>query len=91
MKTIKNNWMLTGLGAAALTLASIGGIAAATSSASATVTTPTSNVGGAVEDGSQDGEVADDRGSEAPDQETADDQNELDGETDDDSPVTPSP
>ncbi len=44
MKTVQKRWMLTGIGAAVLTVASIGGIVAASVPASATITSPTSVV-----------------------------------------------
>lgn len=89
MNSAQKKWVLTGIGAVALTTASIGGIVAASLPASASdstsVTSLTTTVGhNAVEDGTPDGETADDQGNNTPDQETADDQSEQDGETADD-------
>lgn len=90
MKTVQKRWMLTGIGAAVLTVASIGGIVAASVPASATITSPTSVVEHqTVEDGTPDGETVDDQGTSNADGETADDQNEQDSETADDGSVGP--
>lgn len=85
MNVSKKKWISASIGAGALVLASVGGVAAMTLPASAdtSVTTPAQTAkdapdGQGVEDGTNDGETADD-------QEVEDGTN--DGETADDAPA----
>ncbi|MFF8186032.1 hypothetical protein ACF044_02075 [Microbacterium sp. NPDC016588] len=107
MNTFKRKW----LGVGTLVLLSVGGVAAMAVPASASVISvstpaPTATDPG-VEDGTNDGETADDQAGETPGQETADEAGETpgqetaddqgvedgtnDGETADDATATPTP
>ena len=93
MSTPKRRWITASLAAGALALAGVGGVAAITLPASATmsVSTPSPQMTGpdATENGS-DGEAVDDQVGEVPGQDTADDPGHedgtADGETADDAP-----
>ena len=95
MNTLKRKW----LGVGPLVLLSVGGVAAMAVPASASVVSVSTPAPAAtdpgVEDGTNDGETADDQVGEIPGQETADDQGvedgTNDGETADDATATPTP
>ncbi|WP_154097791.1 hypothetical protein [Microbacterium testaceum] len=95
MKALNRKW----LGVGTLVLLSVGGVAAMAVPASASVTSVSTPAPAAtdrgVENGTNDGETADDQAGETPGQETADDQGvedgTNDGETADDATATPAP
>ncbi|MEO2133846.1 hypothetical protein [Microbacterium sp.] len=97
MTTSKRKWVGAGLGVGTLVLFSAGGVAAMALPASAatiSVVSPTPAVTEpGIEDGSKDGETADDQTGEVPGQEIADDQvvedGTHDGETADDPTTAP--